>query len=240
MSAPIRRRSRLRRLAPRLGLAAAAVVLTGSIAAALQVRRVVVEGASGAVLERVQEVLAAAVGSPTLVVRAEELRATVLHEVAWVADAAVSVSLDGVVHCAVTLRRPVAVLADGTPPVLIDDEGRVLGEAVGGLPLPSLQLLAFAAHPEERAALLAALPAIEAAWGGPVRSVERLGPRDVAITFADTSFSVVADPSHPAGLAAGRVVLAAWQRHSLGTVRRLDVRMPGRVFVQPAPAEGGT
>ncbi len=239
MSAPVRRRSRLLPLVPRLALAAAAVVLTGSIAAALQVRRVVVEGAAGPILDQVKVVLNTAVGSPTIAVRAEELRAAVLHQVAWVADAAVSVSLDGVVHCAVTLRRPVAVLADGARPVLVDDGGRVLGEPIAGVPVPALKLLAFAPHPEERAALLAALPALQASWGGEVQSVERLGPRDVALSFAGTALRVVADPSRPADLAAGRTVLAAWARRSPAAVSRLDVRVPGRVAVLPAPTEGG-
>lgn len=239
MSAPIRRRSALRRWAAYVALAGAAAALTASIAAALQVRRVVVEGAAGAVLDQVQEVLAAAVGSPTLGVRAEELRAAVLQQVAWVEDAAVSVSLDGVVHCTVTLRQPAAVLADGTRPLLIDGTGRILGEPLPGVPLPTLQLVAYGAYPEERAALLAALPAIEAAWGGPVRSVERLGPRDVAISFVGTSLQVVADPSRPADLAAGRAVLAAWERHFPAAVGRLDVRVPGRVAVQAALGEGG-
>jgi len=239
MSAPIRRRSWLRRWSAYLALAGAAAALTASIAAALQVRRVVVEGAAGAVLHQVEEILTATVGSPTLGVRAEELRAAVLREVAWVADAAVSVSLDGVVHCAVTLRRPVAVLADGQRPLIIDDGGRILGEPLPGVPLPALELVAFAAYPDERAAVLAALPALEAAWGDRVRSVKRLGPRDVAISFAATPLTVVADPSRPAGLADGRAVLAAWERSSPAPVRRLDVRVPGRVAVLPAPVEGG-
>lgn len=239
MSAPIRRRSRLRRSAPRLALAAAAVVLTGSIAAALQVRRVVVEGVAGPVLDQVRAVLAAAVGSPTIVVRAEELRAAVLHQVAWVADAAVSVSLDGVVRCAVTLRQPVAVLRDGPQPILVDESGRILGTAIAGTPTPALELVDFAPHPEERAALLAALPTLQATWGGEARRVERLGPRDVAIEFSEAPLRVVADPSRPEGLAAGRAVLAAWERQSLPPVVSVDVRVPGRVALLPAQVEGG-
>lgn len=239
MSGPIRRRSRLRFLAPRLALATAAVVLTGSIAAALQVRRVMVEGVGGPVLQQVEAVLAAAVGSPTLVVRAEELRAAVLHQVSWVADAAVTVSLDGVVHCAATLRQPVAVLTGGAQPLLVDDSGRILGEPMAGAPSPSLELVAYAPHPEERAALLAALPSLQATWGGQVRRAERLGPRDVALQFADSPLLVLADPSRPLGLAAGRAVLTAWERHSLPAASRLDVRVPGRVALLPAPVEGG-
>lgn len=240
MSAPIRRRAGVRRWLPRLTLAAALAVLTGSIAAALQVRRVVVEGASGPVVEQVHAVLATALGSPTIAVRAEELRAAVLQKVAWVAEAAVSVSLDGEVRCALTLRRPVAVLADGPQLLLVDDSGRVLGEPFAGFPVPGLELVGFAAQPKERAALLAALPALQASWGGKARRVQRLGPRDVAISFDGNALPVVADPSHPEGLAAGRAVLTAWQRSSPAAVRRLDVRVPGRVALLPAPAESGT
>ena len=240
MSAPVRRHAGVRRWLPRLTVAVALAVLTGSIAAALQVRRVVVEGATGPIVEQVHAVLAAALGSPTLVMRAEELRAAVLNQVAWVAEAAVSVSLDGVVRCAVTLRRPIAVLADGPQPLLVDDGGRVLGEPVASTPIPPLELIGFGAHPEERAALLAALPALQASWGGTVRRVQRLGPRDVAIFFDGAALHVVADPSRPEGLAAGRTVLAAWQRFSPAAVRRLDVRVPGRVALLPASAESGT
>lgn len=237
MSGLIRRRSRWRLLIPRLALAAGAAVLTGSIAAALQVRRVLVEGVSGPVRAQVEEVLAAAVGSPTLTVRAEELRAAVLHHVSWLADAAVSVSLDGVVHCVATLRRPVAVLADSARPLLVDDSGRILGEPQGEAPLPHLELIAFGPHPEERATLLAALPALEAAWGGSLRRVERLGPRDVALEFNDGPPVVIADPSHPASLTAGRDVLKAWATRFSATVERLDVRTPGRVALLPGPQE---
>ncbi|MEP0775728.1 MAG: hypothetical protein HRF46_15380 [Acidobacteriota bacterium] len=238
MSGLIRRRPRWHSLIPRLALVVGAVVLTGSIAAALQVRRVHVEGVGAPIRTRVEEVLAAAVGSPTLTVRAEELRAAVLHQVPWVADAAVSVSLDGVVHCAVTLRRPMALLVDGARFLLVDDSGRILGEAQGESPLPSLELIGFAAHPEERATLLAALPALETAWGGEVRRVERLGPRDVALQFVDGPAVVIADPSHPARLADGRAVLTAWTQRFPTAVQRLDVRAPGRVAVAPA-TDGG-
>ncbi len=239
MSGLIRRRPRWHSLIPRLTLAVGAVALTGSIAAALQVRRVHVEGVGAPIRTQVEEVLAAAVGSSTLTVRAEELRAAVLHQVPWVADAAVSVSLDGVVHCAVTLRRPMALLVDGARSLLVDDSGRVLGEPQGEAFLPRLELIGFAAHPEERATLLAALPALETAWGGEVRRVERLGPRDVALQFVEGPPLVIADPSHPERLKEGRTVLTAWTRRFPTAVQRLDVRTPGRVAVAPA-TDGGT
>lgn len=239
MSAPIRRRSRLRLLAPRLVLAAAALALTGSLALALHVRRVTVEGVEGAVRAQVEEVLTAAVGSPTLAVRAEDLRAAVLQQVSWVAEAAVSVSLDGVVRCSVVRREPVAVLTDSTPPVLVDATGRALGEPLPGLPTPALELVAFGAHPEERATLLAALPSLQAAWGAPARRVERLGPRDVALQFDDGPLQVLADPSRPEGLTEGLQVLTAWKRQALPPVESLDVRMPERVVVRLRRQEGG-
>lgn len=238
MSGLIRRRPRWHSLIPRLALAVGAVVLTGSIAAALQVRRVHVEGVGPPIRSQVEEVLATAVGSPTLTVRAEELRAAVLHQVPWVADAAVSVSLDGVVHCSLTLRRPMAVLVDGARSLLVDESGRILGEPQGQTPLPPLELIGFAVHPEERATLLAALPALQAAWGGEVQRVERLGPRDVALQFVEGPPVVIADPSHPARLKDGRAVLMAWAQRFPTTVQRLDVRTPGRVAVAPA-ADGG-
>jgi len=239
VSGPVRRRRRLRLFLPQLALSAFLVGLTGSMAVALQVRRVVVEGVEGAVRTQVEAVLAAAVGSPTLTVRAEELRAAVLSQVSWVAEAAVTVSLDGVVYCAVTLHRPVAVLADGAPPQLVDANGRILGEPQPGGSLPPLELVGFTAYPAERAALLAALPALQAAWGDEVRRVRRLTFRDVALTFVGSELEVLVDPSHPAALAEGKAVQAAWERHGLPSMARLDVRVPGRAAVLLAREEGG-
>lgn len=239
MSGPIRRRSRLRLLLPQFAVLGCLAAVTASVAVALQVRRVVVEGGEEAVRAQVEAVLAAAVGSPTLTVRADELRAAVLRQVSWVAEAAVSVSLDGVVHCAVTLRQPAAVVRDNDQIQLVDASGCLLGPPIPGISLPELELIGFAGYPEERVALLEVVPALERAWGAKVRRVKRLAVSDVALTFAGSELEVIADPTRPGALAEGRAVLAAWERHSLPAVARLDVRVPGRVAVRPASAEGG-
>jgi hypothetical protein len=206
------------------------LVLSATLAVALQVREVKVSGAVRFSDREVETVLRSALGTPTIATRAERLRAAVLT-VPWVADATVKVSLDGVVSCAVRERQPAAHTRDGGALQLIDGEGNLLGPF--GSDLGLLRLDGFAPFPEERAPALAARHACETAWGGRVERIERLGPHDVVLHFANDEVVVLVDPANPAALALGRQILAAWPADRLGAVRRLDVRVPGRVAVLP-------
>ncbi|MDD5562095.1 MAG: FtsQ-type POTRA domain-containing protein [Thermoanaerobaculaceae bacterium] len=236
MSGPVRHRRPWRRLATRLLQAAAALAVAGGLAAALQVREIRVSGAKRFPASEVETVLRAALGSPTVAARAGALRASVLA-VPWVADASVQVSLDGVVTCAVTEREPVAVAVDAGVRRLLGADGRILAPAAGGA--PSLELDGFAPFPEERAVVLAAVPALERAWGAHLERIERIGPSDVTLHFAGTALPVLADPSKPSGLVSARRVLAAWTATRPAPVR-LDARVSGLVAVLPAaaPPEG--
>ncbi|HVN42579.1 MAG TPA: FtsQ-type POTRA domain-containing protein [Steroidobacteraceae bacterium] len=205
--------------------------LSGTLAVALQVREVKVTGVVRFSAREVETVLRSALGTPTIVTRAERLRTAVLA-IPWVAEATVKVSLDGVVSCTVSERQPAAFTRDGGELQLIDGQGNVLGPY--GADLGLLRLDGFAPFPDERTHALAGLRPCELAWGGRVERIERLGPHDVALHFAGGGPSVLADPASPAALAIGREVLAAWPTTRLGAARQIDVRVPGRVAVLPA------
>lgn len=208
-------------------------VLCATLAAALHIRQVQVEGPRRFSAQEVEQRLRTALGSMTLTVRAADLR-DVVCELPWVDDATVRVTLDGTVHCLVRERQPVAVARDGEHASLVDARGHLLGPAIGTW--PELELVGFAPHPTERAVVLAAVPAIVQAWGiGPVR-IDRIGPRDVALRFPGVSCAVLVDPSLPAQLLLARRVLEAWQRDGQPPPQRLDARVTDRVAVLPAPA----
>lgn len=232
MSAPHRHRHPIRRLLRRTLPMVVVVALTGTLAAALQVRAVRVSGTHRFPARDVELALRSALGVPTVATRAGALRARALT-VPWVADAAVRVSLDGVVTCTLSEREPVAVAVDGGSGQLVDREGRLLAP-VDSIP-PLVRLEGFAPFPEERAAFLAAREEIERGWGASVERVVRLGPHDVELRFADTPLPVLADPARAAQLAAARRVLAAWTARRPAPVR-IDARVAGRVAVMPAPA----
>lgn len=232
MSAPHRHRHPLRRFLGRALPTIGVLALTATLAAALQVRQVRVVGARRFPSRDVEAVLRSALGSPTISARAGELRARV-RAVPWVADATVRVSLDGVVTCTVVEREPAAVAVDGGVYQLVDREGRLLAP-VGSCPA-LLRLEGFAPFPEERSALLAARSDIERAWGAAIEQAQRMGPHDVALRFAGTSPTVIADPGRPAELIAARRVLAAWTAKRPAPIH-LDARLAGRVAVLPAPA----
>ena len=233
MSGPVRHRRPWRRLVTRVLQAGAALAVSAAIAAALQVREVRVSGARRFPAREVEAVLRAALGTPTVAARAGALRESVLA-VPWVADASVRVSLDGVVTCSVTEREPVAVAVDAGVRRFVDLEGRILAPAQDGGSL--LELDGFGPFPDERAALLAAVPALERTWGARLERVERVGPSDVALHFAGTALPVLADPARPAGVAAARRVLTAWTATRPAPVR-LDARVSGLVAVLPAPPD---
>jgi hypothetical protein len=233
-----RQRSRRRKLVLRLLVVAAFVVASAALAAGLQVHAVRISGVGRFSASEVETALRFALGTPTVAIRAEMLRDAV-KAIPWVADARVTLSIDGVVSCAVTERAPAAIEVDGAARAMVDGEGRLLGVPRGAV--PALELHGFAADPDGRAAVLAAVGAIESQWGAPLVSVERLGPRDVVLAFAGTDCRVVADPSHPDSLAAARRVLAAWTAALGAAPTRLDARVDGRVAVTPAapPAPEG-
>ncbi len=233
MSGPVRHRSRWQRLGAR-ALPAFVVLAAGvAIAAALQVRDVRVSGTHRFPVREVETALRAALGTPTIATRAGALRARVL-EIPWVADASVQVSLDGVVTCAVTEREPAAVAADGGVRRLVDSGGTILGPAPDGTSL--LELDGFGPFPEERAAVLAAVPVCERAWGARIVSAQRIALNDVAFRFAGTPLPVLADPRRPDALREARRVLTAWTAKRPEPAR-IDARVAGLVAVLPAPEE---
>lgn len=231
MSGIVRHRRPWRRVAVVVAVLAAAVGLTATLAAALQVRQVRVEGPSRFPAAEVERALQYALGSTTLTVRAADLRA-IVSELPWVDDASVRVTLDGTVHCVVRERQPVAVARDGAHARLADRQGHLLGEARGTL--PELEVSGFAPFPEERATVLGAVEEIERAWGARVRVAERVGPADVALAFDGAPCTVLVDPSRPSQVSLARRVLEAWQRDGQPAPRRLDARVDGRVAVLPA------
>ena len=231
MSGPVRSRHAWRRFATRAISTMVALALFGTLAAALQVHEVRVSGTQRFPARDIETVLRSALGSPTVATRASLLRAGV-RALPWVANATIRVSLDGVVTCAVTERQPVAIATDMGVRHLMDQEGRFLGPAPDGTVL--LELDGFAPFPEERATLLAAVPDIERAWGAPLVTTKRVGPHDVALHFASTLLTVLADPSQPDGLVAARRVFAAWTA-TQPVPLRLDARVRGLVAVLPAP-----
>ena len=231
MSAPHRHRNPLRRFFRRTFPTALALALIATLAAALQVREVRIVGVRRFPARDVEAVLRSALGSPTIATRASALRARV-RTVPWVADAAVRVSLDGVVTCVLLEREPVAVAVDEGVYQFVDREGRLLA-TVSSIP-SLLRLEGFAQFSEERSAFLAARSELERAWGTRIERAQRLGPHDVALRFAGSSPPVLADPGRPEELVAARRVLAAWTA-KWSVPARLDARLAGRVAVLPAP-----
>lgn len=232
MSGPLRHRSRQRRLVLRLVLIAALGGATAALAAGLQVHEIRISGVSRFSAREVETALRFALGTPTVAMRADTLRDAV-RTVPWVVDARVSVSIDGVVTCAVVERRPAAIAVDGATRSMVDAEGTLLGPPRGNV--PPLEVRGFASDPDGRAATLAACGAAESQWGARLVSAERLGPRDVLFVFADSKCNVVADPTRPEGLALARRVLTAWSSQVGSPPLRVDVRVPDRVAVTPAP-----
>ena len=226
------RRRPLRRAALRLLPLVLLAACAATLAQALQVRELRVTGTRRFPAADVERALRSALGTPTVAVRPEELRAAV-RQIPWVADAQVRVTLDGVVACAVRERRPVAVAVDNGRRTLVDAEGELLAPA--GPTAPALELVDYGAHPHERAGVLAAVPAFEAAWGARVVRVTRLASRDVTVEFEGVACPVAVDPATPAGLVAARAVLRAWLAERGGAPLRLDARVSGRVAVLPAP-----
>ncbi len=236
MSGPLRHRTRQRRTALRLALLAGFGLASAALAAALQVRAVRVSGASHFPAQEVETALRFALGTPTVAMRAETLR-DAARTVPWVADARVSLSIDGLVSCVVVERRPAAIEVDGAARSMVDGDGNLLGPLRGEV--PALELHGFAADPDGRAAVLAAAGGAESQWGARLLSAERLGPRDVLLTFADTACGVIADPARPESLGLARRVLIAWTGQVGAPPLRIDVRVPDRAAVTPAPPAAG-
>jgi len=232
VSGALRHRSRRRRFVVRLVLLAACGLATAALAAGLQVHALRISGVRRFAPREVETALQFALGTPTVAMRADTLREAV-RAVPWVADARVSVSIDGVVSCAVVERQPVAIAVDGGTRAMVDAEGTLLGPPTGAV--PALELHGFAADAAGRAAVLATAAAAERAWGARIVRAERLGPCDVLFLFADTACIVVADPAHPEGLACARRVLTAWTAQVGAAPLRLDARVAERVAVTPAP-----
>jgi cell division septal protein FtsQ len=231
MSGIVRHRRLLRRLATRVLPALLVLGLTATLVAAIQVRQVLVTGAHRFAAREVETVLRSALGTPTIAARASELRDSV-RALPWVADATVRISLDGLVSCAIIERTPVAVAVDPGVRQFLDGEGRLLAPAgTGG---SFLELDGFAAYPEERAAVLAAATRLERCWNDRLQRIERVGPHDIALGFAGTSFPVLADPESPQLLVPARKVLDAWLASRRSAPLRVDARVPGRVAVLPA------
>lgn len=232
MSGIVRHRQSWKRTV-RVGLIlVAGAILTTTLGMAFQVRRVLVEGTRRFGTTEVETALQPALGSMSLTVRAADLRDAVL-EVPWVEEASVRVSLDGVVHCLVREREPVAVAIDGAVVSLVDATGHLMGAPHGVL--PELELVDFAPFPEERATLLASLPSLQRAWGAPVRRALRLGFSNVALSFPNVSCPILVDPTSESQLRLARRVLETWQRDTHSAPQRLDARVDGRVAVLPAP-----
>lgn len=207
------------------------VAVTATLASALQIRQVRVAGARRFPAREIETALRHVIGSPALQTRADELR-NLVRTVPWVADATVHVSLDGIVSCLVSERVPVAVAVDGGARRFLDAEGRLLAPAgdAGGLP----ELAGWDGHPEERAAVLAAISELQRAWDGSVIRIDRVAPNDALVVFAAGPCPVLVDPGRPGALRDGRRALTAWQADSRAVPARLDVRVPGRIAILPA------
>lgn len=232
MSGMVRHRRPWRRVV-RVGLMlVVAAALTTTLGLAFQVRQVHVDGTRRFDPAEVEAALQPALGSTSLTLRATDLRSAVL-EVPWVEEASVRVSLDGVVHCVIREREPVAVAIDGSAVSLVDRTGHLMGSPRGSL--PELEIVDFAPFPEERANLLVALPAIEEAAAARVRRAARMGFCNVALTFDQVPCPILVDPTRPDQLRLARRVLEAWQRDTHAAPLRLDARVGGRVAVLPAP-----
>lgn len=196
---------------------------------ALQIQRVQVEGVQLFDPQPVREALEEVMGKSPFWASAWALREKVLA-IPWVGDAQVAIDLDGTVVCRVKERQPAAVLGDETPQQFVDSFGHILGPAKNSQ--GHVHLFGFASYPEERQKVLRLLPEVTALWGKGVQKCQRLGARDLAITFLDEPWVVVVDPSYPEALPLGKQVLAAWGQTSLPLPTRLDLRVPGRIFVQ--------
>jgi cell division protein FtsQ len=239
VSGIVRHRRRWRRLAVRLAAVGACAALTATLAAALQAHAIRVEGASRFPAADVESSLRFALGTPTVALRADTLR-DAARSVPWVADAQVQISIDGVVRCDVAERQPVATAVDGGRRSMLDTEGRLLGEPAGTVPGPELH--GFAADAEGRAAALRMVAGAERLWGARLLRAQRLGPRDVLLTFADSQCVALVDPAAPERLEAARRVVAAWTAATQAPPQHVDVRVAGRVALLPAPpaaAAGG-
>lgn len=211
-----------------------ALLAAGVLAQAWQVHRLEVVGVRHFDASAARQALEEALGKPPLLASASTLREKLLA-VPWVEDAHVTVGLDGTIRCLVQERTPEAILTDRQPWQLVDAQGNILGPAGGQLDLPMLS--GFAPYPEERARVLLVLPTLAATWGQPVARCQRLGAREVAVSFTGEDMTVVLDPQHPESLVQARRVLLAWNNAKLGPISRLDLRVPGKVFVQPMVSE---
>jgi len=231
VSGIVQRRRRWHRLGGRLAGVTIFLLLTATLATGLQIREIRVVGAVRFPAREVESSLRFALGIPTVAAPAEALR-NAARAVPWVADAQVQVSVDGVVTCTVAERVPVATAVDGGRRMLADAEGHLLAPA--GADAPPLELVGFGSAPEERAAVLAAVAAIEGNWGARLNRAERVGPSDVRLTFAGTACEVVVDPGAGDALVAARRVHAAWLAQTGAAPQRLDARASGRVAVLPA------
>lgn len=232
MSAHVTRRRGLRTVMVRALPLVILVGLTATLAIALQVRQVRVEGVRSFPARDVEQALHTALGTPTFTARPEALRA-LARTVPWVDDARVRVSLDGIVVCTVTERSAVALEVDGGHHVLLDATGALLGPA--GERTDLLELDGFGPYPEERAAVLAAARRLERAWTAKLVKVARVSDQDVEVTFADTPCAIVLDPNEPSTLLTARAVLEAWRRQRGGEPLRIDARIAERLAVLPAP-----
>jgi cell division septal protein FtsQ len=236
----MRYRSPWRRALRLVAMALLVGALTGTLALAVQVRRVKVLGAEHFAARDVETVLGSAMGERLIAASAEGLRERAMT-VPWVADAAVKLTFDGTMTCTVTEREPVALARDGGRQQLVDATGRLMGAAGSASGLTVLD--GFGPFLEERGDILTALPALERAWGGRVERVERISAGDVALHFADTPFVVLA-PTHRAEvLTTARAVAAAWTASRRAAPQRVDARVAGRVALLPAapppPTESG-
>lgn len=232
MSGIVRHRHPWRRFVRYGVFFAVAAALTTTLALAVQVRRVRVTGAEAFPVHEVEEALVGALGERVIATSAESMRDHVLA-VPWVEDAVVRLSLDGTVSCQIVERRAVAVALDGGSRELLDARGTLLGDHEADSEL--LTVRGFGPYPTERAAILQAVPQLERCWGQRVMVVERLGPADVGLQFAETPFVVVADPGSPSLLTVARAVATAWSTRAPAPPQRVDARVSGRVVLVPAP-----
>ncbi|MCX7895807.1 MAG: FtsQ-type POTRA domain-containing protein [Thermoanaerobaculum sp.] len=212
------------------GLFGLVLASAGVLGHAWHVRHIEVVGVVRFNAEEARRVLREAMGKPPLLAPAPTLRERLL-ELPWVEEAQVVVELDGTVRCILREREPRAVLADQVPPLWVDAAGQTLGPAKAELPLP--KLVGFAPYPEERAEILRLLPQLTAQWGQPVTTCQRLGAREIALSFSGDTTTVILDPQAPEALETAKEVVQAWGHAGLGLVARVDVRVPGRAYVQP-------
>lgn len=233
MSGLLFRRRPWRRVVFTLLVIVALAATAGTLVASLQVKDIQVAGARQFPAADVTRALDWAMGVPTVTLRADDLRSSLLA-LPWVADAAVRITLDGSILCTIQEKSPAAVAIDGLDRLLLDELGTALGAESGASGL--LELSGFAGFPDDRAAALAVRDRLESHWGAPLLRLERRGLRVGRLTFADTPVVVDADLTCPEAVQSARAVLAAWSLDRRPLPSRLDVRVPGRVVVQPSPA----